>query len=131
MHMNAGGCWINEVGLRALAIHHNRAIAVLDVTSPLEMRVYPPTVGRAYLINPMREAQQRRRAAPHATVYCAHGSGGCPAAPDLAFHRDTIVLMKDSTHFWCTRPADGHNTEQLMEAYHQQGGSVWKYEQQL
>jgi hypothetical protein len=95
------------------------------------MRVYPPTLDKAYLLDPTREARQRRRGKFRATFYSARGRAGRPAAPDIAFHRDTIVLMKDMEHFWCTRPDDAHNAGQLMESYRQRGGSVWRYEQHM
>jgi hypothetical protein len=105
------GMWLNEQGLRALAIALQTHILVLPPAGTLSL--YPKMPARHGWAE-----DTRTRTDDPIQLQCA-ARHGLRFLPDVAFSRDTIVICYNGTnHFWCTAldPPLGQSVDEFLRA---------------
>jgi len=116
------GTWFGPEALRLVATILNRYIVVLDSNNLKITTTYPPDL-RPYLLSTPRGGK-----ADMHVDYLTSRNGASLAAPSPAFCLETIVLMFDGAHFWCTSPLnrDTFNGSGLSNAFKEAGHAVWE-----
>jgi hypothetical protein len=122
-----GGSYMNEIGLRALALTHGKSIVVIDARFPLLATLYPAPPTKTRLIDPNNA---RTSKAIYTANHRTPPRGDRPQAPDVAFDKDTVIIVGDGTHFYCTYLVERlqHNALALRQAFEARGGDVHCYE---
>ncbi len=109
--------------MRAIAIVLRKPIVVvLADTRNNTTVIYPPDGKTHLLVNPENPGSARRT--PSMNTFYKTVFQRYMTAADVAFERDTIVVMYDPKHYYCTGVLEGHHPHALKAAFQAKGHKI-------